>query len=83
LGYLTVFGSMLTYSAYMWLLKVSTPARVSTSAFVNPVIAVVLGWWLLDEAITSRILVAAGVIVGAVILIMAQSVSAVEPAEPV
>ena len=70
LGYLIVFGSLLGFSAYVWLLKVTTPARASTYAFVNPVIAVLLGWALAGEAVTPRIAVAGGTIVAAVSLIL-------------
>lgn len=70
LVYLTVFGSMLAYTAYMWLMQVSTPARVSTNAFVNPIVAVVLGWWLANEPVTPRIVIAAVIIVVAVVLII-------------
>jgi drug/metabolite transporter (DMT)-like permease len=66
LGYLTVLGSIVAFSAYLWLLRVSTPARASTYAFVNPVIAVFLGWALADEALTTQTLLAAGIIVAAV-----------------
>ncbi|HVY65262.1 MAG TPA: EamA family transporter [Gammaproteobacteria bacterium] len=68
-AYLIVFGSILAFSAYIWLLKASTPARVSTYAYVNPVVAVLLGWALADEPLTPRMLVAAAVIVGGVALI--------------
>ena len=68
-AYLIVFGSIVAYSAYVWLLQASTPARVSTYAYVNPVIAVFLGWLLADEALTPRMLIAAVVIVGGVVLI--------------
>ena len=71
LGYLIVFGSLVGFTAYIWLLRVSTPARVSTYAFVNPVVAVFLGWTLAGEALTPRTLVAAAVIVTAVVLIVA------------
>jgi drug/metabolite transporter (DMT)-like permease len=67
--YLIVFGSIVAFSAYIWLLRVSTPARVSTYAYVNPVVAVFLGWALADEALTPRMLVAAAVIVSGVALI--------------
>jgi drug/metabolite transporter (DMT)-like permease len=70
LVYLTVFGSLISFPAYIWLLRASTPSRVSTYAFVNPVIAVVLGWALGGEEITTRIAVAAVVIVAAVVLIV-------------
>lgn len=68
-AYLSVFGSVLAYTAYIWLLQVSTPARVGTYAYVNPLIAVFLGWAFASEVVGSRTLFAAGVIVGAVILI--------------
>jgi len=67
--YLVVFGSLVAFSAYVWLLGVSTPARVSTYAYVNPVVAVLLGWWLLDEPLTARVIGAAAVIVAAVAVI--------------
>lgn len=67
--YLIVFGSLVGFSAYVWLLRVSTPARVSTYAYVNPVVAVLLGWALAGEALTARVVVAVAVIVGAVAVI--------------
>ena len=67
--YLLVFGSLVAFSAYVWLLRVSTPARVSTYAYVNPVVAVLLGWAFADEDLTLRMLVAAAVIVSGVALI--------------
>ena len=69
-GYLVIFGSLLGFSAYVWLLKVTTPARASTYAFVNPVIAVLLGWALAGEALTWRVALAGGTIVAAVALIL-------------
>lgn len=68
--YLVTFGSLVAYSAYMYLLTVSTPARVSTYAYVNPVVAVLLGWLFAGEALTPRMFVASAVIVGAVALIV-------------
>ena len=68
--YLTLFGSLLGFSAYVWLLKVTTPARASTYAFVNPVIAVILGWALAGEALTPRIALAGSIIVTGVCIIM-------------
>lgn len=53
LGYLTVFGS-LAFVAYVWLTQATVPAKLGTYAYVNPAIAVVLGWWLLGEALTVR-----------------------------
>ncbi len=69
LAYLLVFGSLVAFTAYVWLLKVATPAHVSTSAYVNPVIAVFLGWLLAGEVVTSRMILAAAVIIAAVIVI--------------
>jgi drug/metabolite transporter (DMT)-like permease len=68
-GYLIVFGSLIGYSSYIWLLGVSTPDRVSTYAYVNPLVAVVLGWLFAGEALTVRTFLAAGVIVGGVLLV--------------
>jgi drug/metabolite transporter (DMT)-like permease len=67
--YLIVFGSIVGFSAYVWLLRASTPAAVSTYAYVNPVVAVLLGWLLAGEELTARMLVAAAVIVSGVALI--------------
>ena len=69
LGYLVIFGSLLGFTAYVWLLTVTTPARVATYAFVNPVVAVFLGWLLAGEALSARTLIAAAIIIGAVVLI--------------
>ena len=82
LAYLVVFGSLLGFSAYIWMLKVSTPARVSTYAYVNPIVAVLLGAGFAGEAITTRVVFAALVIVGAVALIIttrSRAASAVAP----
>ncbi len=70
--YLSVFGSVIAFSAYSWLLHATTPAQVSTYAFVNPMVAVFLGWALAGEVVTSRTLVAAAVIVAAVAIIVLQ-----------
>lgn len=68
-AYLIVFGAIVGYSAYVWLLRASTPARVSTYAYVNPVVAVVLGWALAGEEFTLRMAVAAAIIIAGVALI--------------
>jgi drug/metabolite transporter (DMT)-like permease len=68
-AYLVVFGSLVGFTAYIWLLGVSSPARVSTYAYVNPVVAVFLGWLIAGEALTPRVLIAAAVIVAAVAVI--------------
>ena len=69
LGYLIVFGSWIGFTAYVWLLGVTTPARVSTYAYVNPVIAVLLGCALLGERVTVGMLGGAAVILLGVIII--------------
>ena len=67
--YLVVFGSLIGFSAYIWLLGVVSPSRVSTHAYVNPIVAVMLGWALAGEPLTARTILAAMVIIGAVVLI--------------
>ena len=68
--YLAIIGGVVSYSAYVWLLKVSTPAKVSTYAYVNPVVAVLLGWALADEVLGPRIFLATAAVVVAVMLII-------------
>jgi drug/metabolite transporter (DMT)-like permease len=70
LGYLIVFGSGIGFSAYLYILQKSTAARVATYAFVNPVMALFLGWLIAGESITLRTVVAAAVILTAVILVI-------------
>jgi drug/metabolite transporter (DMT)-like permease len=67
--YLLVFGSLVGFTAYSWLLHNVTPARAATYAYVNPVVAVFLGWLIAGEPLTRQMLVAAAVIIGSVILI--------------
>jgi drug/metabolite transporter (DMT)-like permease len=67
--HLTFSSSIVAFSAFVWLMKVCPPAKVATYAYVNPVIAVMLGWLLLREPITPRTLVAAAVIIAGVIII--------------
>ena len=69
LAYLAVFGSLVGFSAYVFLLGETTPARATTYAYVNPVVAVLLGWALAGESITVRTLTAMAIIVTAVVLI--------------
>src|SRR5206468_6922080 len=65
-GYLVVFGSIVAFSAYTWLLQHVEISRVSTYAYVNPMIAVLLGWIVLGESISLTTLIGASVIVGSV-----------------
>ncbi|HYA25122.1 MAG TPA: EamA family transporter, partial [Terriglobales bacterium] len=69
LAYLIVFGSIVAFTVYTWLVSVSTPSMVSTYAYVNPVIAVFLGWALAHEALGARTVMATVVIVAGVILV--------------
>lgn len=68
--YLVVFGSLLGFTAYIWLLGVTSTARVSTYAYVNPLVAVFIGWAFAGEPLTPRTLVATGAIVAAVALMI-------------
>jgi drug/metabolite transporter (DMT)-like permease len=68
-AYLIVVGSVVAFPVYVWLLEHSTPAKVSTYAYVNPVVAVFLGWLVLGEPMNLRIVLAAAVIIGAVAII--------------
>ena len=67
--YLALVGSLVAFSAYVWLLRHTTPARAASYAYVNPVIAVILGWALAGEDLNLRMIVAAAIIVGSVVLI--------------
>jgi drug/metabolite transporter (DMT)-like permease len=70
LGYLTVIGSLLAFTVYGWLLRVAPLPWIATYAYVNPVVAVILGTAILNEPLDPRTLVAGAVIVGAVALIV-------------
>jgi drug/metabolite transporter (DMT)-like permease len=87
LVYLVVFGSLVAFAAYVWLLRVTRTTLVSTYAYVNPVVAVFLGWAILDEPITMWTLIAGAIIVVAVALIVSarparERPEASAPAEP-
>ena len=68
--YLITFGSYLGFTAYIWLLRTVSTARVSTYAFVNPAVAVFLGWAAGSEAFTARELLATVTIIAGVALII-------------
>ncbi len=70
LGYLIVFAGIITFTAFIWLLRVVSPALVATHSYVNPVIAVFLGWLLAGEPVTGRTLLASSIILGSVVLII-------------
>lgn len=68
-GYLVVFGSLVGFTAYIWLLGVTSIAKAGTYAYVNPIVAVLLGWAILHETVTLRMLLAAGVILAGVAMV--------------
>src|SRR3989440_8780249 len=80
--YLVIIGAVVGYTAYIWLLRHCDPAKVATYAYVNPIVAVLLGTLFAGETVTVRTLVAAALIIGSVALIItAQQLRArVEPA---
>lgn len=79
LGYLIVFGSLIAFTSYLWLLRNARTTLVATYAYVTPVVAVFLGWLILDEPVGLRTLVAAAIIVVAVALIVSSGGTAREP----
>jgi drug/metabolite transporter (DMT)-like permease len=68
-SYLVIFGSLIAFSTFTWLMKHCSPAKVSTYAYVNPVVAVFLGWLVLHEPISPRLFLAATIIIAGVALI--------------
>jgi drug/metabolite transporter (DMT)-like permease len=78
--YLIVYGSVLGFTAYFWLLRVTSAARVASYAYVQPVVAVFLGWMVGGEVLNTRVLVASAVIVASIVLITSRSGSD-EPSE--
>jgi drug/metabolite transporter (DMT)-like permease len=79
LAYLIVFGSIVAFSAYVWLLRTTRTSVVATYAYVNPVVAVLLGWLVLDEAVTGRMLLAGGIVVAAVAMIVSAKPATARP----
>jgi drug/metabolite transporter (DMT)-like permease len=69
LGYLIVFGSVIAFTAYNWLMEHFSPTLVATHTYVNPVVAVLLGWAYGGEALTLRVVLAAVLVVLAVVLV--------------
>ncbi len=78
-GYLIVVGSLIGFTAYVWLLRAAPTSLVATYAYVNPIVAVALGWALLGEEVTLQMLAAGSAIVVSVALIVRASGAAVEP----
>jgi drug/metabolite transporter (DMT)-like permease len=69
LGYLIVFGSVVAFTAYNWLLEHYSPTLVATHTYVNPIVAVLLGWLLAGEAVTLNVVIAAAMVIGAIVLV--------------
>jgi drug/metabolite transporter (DMT)-like permease len=69
LAFLISFGSIVAFTAYMWLLQRCPPTLVATHTYANPVVAVLLGWLLAGESLTTRVLLASVGILGAIVLI--------------
>jgi drug/metabolite transporter (DMT)-like permease len=67
--YLVTFGSLIGFTAYIYLLKAVSPAKAATYAYVNPIVAVLLGWAIADETVTRRMILGAAIILGAVAMI--------------
>src|SRR5258707_8224603 len=81
MAYLVWFGSMVGVTALIYILKKSTATRVATYAFVNPVVALFLGWLLIGESINLRTIIAAAVILTAVLLVITAPLAAPLPAK--
>jgi drug/metabolite transporter (DMT)-like permease len=77
-AYLVTFGSLVGFTAYIYLLRETTPAKATTYAYVNPIVAVLLGWAVAGEAITVRTVVAAGIILASLAIISLARPSAAE-----
>lgn len=69
LGYLIVFGSVVAFTTYNWLMEHYPPTLVATHTFINPIVAVLLGWLLAGETVTFNVLLSAAMVVSAVILV--------------
>jgi drug/metabolite transporter (DMT)-like permease len=69
LGYLIIFGSVVAFTSYTWLLQRVPPALVATHTYANPVVAVLLGWFLAHEPLSMRVALATVAILGAIVLI--------------
>jgi drug/metabolite transporter (DMT)-like permease len=69
LAYLIVFGSLIAFTSYAWLLEHYSPTLVATHTYINPIIAVLIGWLLAGEKLTLNLGIAAAMVIGAVILV--------------
>jgi drug/metabolite transporter (DMT)-like permease len=69
LGYLILFGSVIAFTAYNWLLEHYSPTLVATHTYVNPIVAVFLGWFFAGEAVTLNVILSTVMVIGAVMLV--------------
>ena len=69
LAYLIVFGSLIAFTSYAWLLEHYSPTLVATHTYINPIIAVLIGWLLAGEELTFNLGIAAAMVIGAVVLV--------------
>jgi drug/metabolite transporter (DMT)-like permease len=69
-AYLVIIGALVGYTAYIFLLRHCAPAKVATYAYVNPIVAVLLGALFAGETLSSRSIIAAGLIIGSVALVI-------------
>jgi drug/metabolite transporter (DMT)-like permease len=81
LAYLIAFGSLLGFTAYVWLLRVAKTSHVATYAYVNPVVALLLGASIGKESITGGMLIAAGVTLLGVVLVVMPPFKTVAPTD--
>ncbi len=82
-AYLVVFGSIVAFSAFSWLIRTAEPTLVATHTYVNPVVAVFLGWLIAGESVGPRTIAASVLIVGAVVLITTSSLRRAKQLAPV
>jgi drug/metabolite transporter (DMT)-like permease len=69
LAYLIIFGSVVAFTAYNWLLEHYSPTLVATHTYVNPIVAVLLGWFFAGEVVTFNVLLSTAIVIGAVMLV--------------
>jgi drug/metabolite transporter (DMT)-like permease len=77
LAYLIIFGSIIAFTSYTWLLQRCPPALVATHTYVNPLVAMLLGWLVAREPLTIRVVIASAVILAAIVLVRRGERSAV------
>jgi drug/metabolite transporter (DMT)-like permease len=81
--WILLMGALIGFSVCMWLLRVTTPALVATASYVNPVVATVIGWAVLDETISGRTVVSGGlVLVGVVLIVTMPGAGRRQPQDP-